>query len=55
MEFWLRFDHAMSFGINANMEVAFMFRKNKNPEKIGARARNTPLGAYCYALTNKST
>nr|VFK80156.1 MAG: hypothetical protein BECKSD772D_GA0070982_108816 [Candidatus Kentron sp. SD] len=30
-----------------------MFRKNKNSEQTGARARNTPFGAYCYALTNK--
>nr|VFK36844.1 MAG: hypothetical protein BECKSD772F_GA0070984_100631 [Candidatus Kentron sp. SD]VFK40658.1 MAG: hypothetical protein BECKSD772E_GA0070983_100822 [Candidatus Kentron sp. SD] len=30
-----------------------MFRKNKGSEKTGARARNTPFGAYCYALTNK--
>nr|VFK39089.1 MAG: hypothetical protein BECKSD772F_GA0070984_103310 [Candidatus Kentron sp. SD]VFK44622.1 MAG: hypothetical protein BECKSD772E_GA0070983_10417 [Candidatus Kentron sp. SD]VFK80547.1 MAG: hypothetical protein BECKSD772D_GA0070982_11267 [Candidatus Kentron sp. SD] len=37
---------------SANM---FMFWKNKNPEKTGARVRNTPLGAYCYALTNKRT
>nr|VFK24895.1 MAG: hypothetical protein BECKLPF1236B_GA0070989_14392 [Candidatus Kentron sp. LPFa] len=27
------------------------YRKNKNPQKIGACARNTPFGAYCYALT----
>nr|VFK09356.1 MAG: hypothetical protein BECKLPF1236B_GA0070989_10086 [Candidatus Kentron sp. LPFa] len=24
-------------------------RKNKNSEQIGARARNTPFGSYCYA------
>nr|VFK13847.1 MAG: hypothetical protein BECKLPF1236A_GA0070988_1009423 [Candidatus Kentron sp. LPFa]VFK29607.1 MAG: hypothetical protein BECKLPF1236C_GA0070990_1009023 [Candidatus Kentron sp. LPFa] len=29
----------------------FRYRKNKNPQKIGACARNTPFGAYCYALT----
>ena len=32
-----------------------MYRKNKDSEKTGARARNTPFGAYCYALTNKKT
>ena len=31
----------------------YMYRKNKDSEKPGARARNTPFGAYCYALTNK--
>ena len=30
-----------------------MFRKNKNPEKIGARARNTPIGTRREALTNE--
>nr|VFK38035.1 MAG: hypothetical protein BECKSD772F_GA0070984_102028 [Candidatus Kentron sp. SD]VFK42759.1 MAG: hypothetical protein BECKSD772E_GA0070983_101928 [Candidatus Kentron sp. SD] len=30
-----------------------MYRKDKDSEKNGARARNTPFGAYCYALTNK--
>ena len=35
------------------MTSFLMFRKNKNSEKTGARARNTPFGAYCYALTNK--
>nr|VFK79594.1 MAG: hypothetical protein BECKSD772D_GA0070982_10565 [Candidatus Kentron sp. SD] len=30
-----------------------MFWKNKNSEKTGAHAGNTPFGAYCYALTNK--
>nr|VFK78880.1 MAG: hypothetical protein BECKSD772D_GA0070982_102819 [Candidatus Kentron sp. SD] len=30
-----------------------MFRKNKNSEKTGARARNTQIGTYCYALINK--
>nr|VFK37231.1 MAG: hypothetical protein BECKSD772F_GA0070984_101240 [Candidatus Kentron sp. SD]VFK41532.1 MAG: hypothetical protein BECKSD772E_GA0070983_101239 [Candidatus Kentron sp. SD]VFK78513.1 MAG: hypothetical protein BECKSD772D_GA0070982_101636 [Candidatus Kentron sp. SD] len=30
-----------------------MFRKNKNPEKTDTRARNTPFGSYCYALTDK--
>ena len=28
----------------------FMFRKNKNSEKIGARARNTPFGAWREAF-----
>nr|VFK39526.1 MAG: hypothetical protein BECKSD772F_GA0070984_104215 [Candidatus Kentron sp. SD]VFK44695.1 MAG: hypothetical protein BECKSD772E_GA0070983_104216 [Candidatus Kentron sp. SD] len=28
-------------------KVALMFRKNKNPEKNGARARKLPFGAYC--------
>nr|VFK80658.1 MAG: hypothetical protein BECKSD772D_GA0070982_11382 [Candidatus Kentron sp. SD] len=31
----------------------FVFRKNKNSEKTGARVRNTPFGTYCYALTDK--
>nr|VFK37177.1 MAG: hypothetical protein BECKSD772F_GA0070984_101137 [Candidatus Kentron sp. SD]VFK39689.1 MAG: hypothetical protein BECKSD772E_GA0070983_10043 [Candidatus Kentron sp. SD] len=29
-----------------------MYLKNKGSEKTGARARNTPFGAYCHALTN---
>nr|VFK23719.1 MAG: hypothetical protein BECKLPF1236C_GA0070990_1000722 [Candidatus Kentron sp. LPFa] len=33
--------------------LVLVFRENKNSEKIGARARNTPFGAYCHALTNK--
>nr|VFK36626.1 MAG: hypothetical protein BECKSD772F_GA0070984_100357 [Candidatus Kentron sp. SD]VFK39565.1 MAG: hypothetical protein BECKSD772E_GA0070983_100317 [Candidatus Kentron sp. SD]VFK79331.1 MAG: hypothetical protein BECKSD772D_GA0070982_104514 [Candidatus Kentron sp. SD] len=36
-------------------EDGLMYRKNKDSEKTGARARNAPLGAYCYALTNKRT
>ena len=31
--------------------IKFMFRKNKNSEKTGARARNTPFGARREALT----
>ena len=30
-----------------------MFRKNKNSEKTGARARNTPIGTRREALTNE--
>nr|VFK36856.1 MAG: hypothetical protein BECKSD772F_GA0070984_100641 [Candidatus Kentron sp. SD]VFK40671.1 MAG: hypothetical protein BECKSD772E_GA0070983_100832 [Candidatus Kentron sp. SD]VFK79620.1 MAG: hypothetical protein BECKSD772D_GA0070982_105713 [Candidatus Kentron sp. SD] len=37
------------------MGILFMFRKNKNSEKTGARARNTPFGAYGYALASKRT
>nr|VFK79729.1 MAG: hypothetical protein BECKSD772D_GA0070982_106210 [Candidatus Kentron sp. SD] len=31
----------------------FRYRKNKDSEKTGARARNTPFGTYCYALANQ--
>nr|VFK38187.1 MAG: hypothetical protein BECKSD772F_GA0070984_10229 [Candidatus Kentron sp. SD]VFK42981.1 MAG: hypothetical protein BECKSD772E_GA0070983_10219 [Candidatus Kentron sp. SD]VFK78596.1 MAG: hypothetical protein BECKSD772D_GA0070982_10199 [Candidatus Kentron sp. SD] len=30
--------------------ITLMFRKNKNPEKIGARARNTPFGTWREAF-----
>nr|VFK14477.1 MAG: hypothetical protein BECKLPF1236B_GA0070989_106211 [Candidatus Kentron sp. LPFa] len=33
------------------LNMIVRYRKNKNPQKIGACARNTPFGAYCYALT----
>ena len=31
--------------------LPFRYRKNKNPQKIGACARNTPFGAWREALT----
>nr|VFK79076.1 MAG: hypothetical protein BECKSD772D_GA0070982_10352 [Candidatus Kentron sp. SD] len=43
------------FERNLGKSVSSMYRKNKNSERTGVRASNTPLGAYCYALTNKTT
>nr|VFK19307.1 MAG: hypothetical protein BECKLPF1236A_GA0070988_102203 [Candidatus Kentron sp. LPFa]VFK31136.1 MAG: hypothetical protein BECKLPF1236C_GA0070990_101294 [Candidatus Kentron sp. LPFa] len=33
----------------ASFHLSSRHRKNKNSEQIGARARNTPFGYYCYA------
>nr|VFK20856.1 MAG: hypothetical protein BECKLPF1236A_GA0070988_102786 [Candidatus Kentron sp. LPFa] len=42
-----------AYPLSSFSPIGSRYRKNKNSEKIGARATNIPFGAYCYALTNK--
>nr|VFK78139.1 MAG: hypothetical protein BECKSD772D_GA0070982_10086 [Candidatus Kentron sp. SD] len=45
--------HLAAGDVGGSWGISLMSRKNKDSGKTGVRARNTPFGDYCYALTNK--